>query len=139
MKRILLIFIGIWLIGCHDVTVGFLNTENATYGTNDTLIVRKHLDEWLDSDRIKNNAPWVTKPIQGVSGTSPIEYAVEKVDGPNQEAANMFMSELSVIGSGIMYYPLEHKAPAGNYVVSLRIFNEGYLRVVERVFTFVVE
>lgn len=136
---ILLVFIGVWLAACQDVTVGFLKTENATYGLSDSLIVKKELNEQEDGERIKNNAPWVTKPIQGVNGTAPISYAIESVSGPNKEAETLFMSELEVIGSGIMLYPLEHKAPAGRYLVTLRVSNEGYSKVVKDVFTFIVK
>lgn len=141
MKKIfiLLISIGALMIACQDVTIGFLKTENATYGINDSLIVKKELDPKEDKDRIKNKAPWVTKPIQGVNGTTPINYAVESVSGPDRAASALFMSELQTIGSGIMYYPLQHKAPAGTYKVSLRISNAGYSKVVKDVFTFIVE
>ena len=136
---ILFIFVGAFVMGCHDVTPGFLKTENATYGVSNTLIVKKVLDEYEDYERIQNKAPWVTKPIQGVTGTAPINYAIESVTGPDEASAILFMSELEIIGSGIMYYPLEHKASSGTYLVSLRISNEGYSKVVKDVFTFIIE
>ena len=47
----------------------------------------------------------------------------------------VFKQELRIIGNGSFYYPLEHKAPAGKYVVSIRITNEGYSHVVKDIYT----
>ena len=38
-----------------------------------------------------------------------------------------------------MFYPLEHKAGAGTYVVSVRLTNEGYSQVIENAYTFLIE
>ena len=70
----------VFFIGCDDVTVGYLETENAQYTPNGIVIPKtEDLDEVTDALRIKNNAPWVTQPIQGIEGTDPIIYSVESV------------------------------------------------------------
>ena len=97
------------------------------------------LDEIADAQRIKNNAPWVTQPIQGIEGTAPLIYTIEDVTATEGGDAVMFKQELSIIGNGSFYYPLEHKAPAGKYVVSIRITNEGYSHVLKDVYTFIVK
>ena len=111
----------VFLVACNDVTVGYLETENAEYIPDNMEIPQiEDLDEVVDALRIKNNAPWVTQPIQGGD-------------------AMVFKQELRIIGNGSFYYPLEHKAPAGKYVVSIRITNEGYSHVVKDIYTFVVK
>ena len=119
----------VFLVACNDVTVGYLETENAEYIPDNMEIPQiEDLDEVVDALRIKNNAPWVTQPIQGIEVT-----ATEGGD------AMVFKQELRIIGNGSFYYPLEHKAPAGKYVVSIRITNEGYSHVVKDIYTFVVK
>ena len=119
----------VFLIACNDVTVGYLETENAEYIPDNMEIPQiEDLDEVVDALRVKNNAPWVTQPIQGIEVT-----ATEGGD------AMIFKQELRIIGNGSFYYPLEHKAPAGKYVVSIRVTNEGYSRVIKDIYTFVVK
>ncbi len=130
----------VFFIGCDDVTVGYLETENAQYTPNGIVIPKtEDLDEVTDALRIKNNAPWVTQPIQGIEGTDPIIYSVESVTASEGGDATLFKQELKIIGNGSFYYPLEHKAPAGKYVVSIRVTNEGYSHVVKDIYTFVVK
>ena len=130
----------VFLVACNDVTVGYLETENAEYMPDYMEIPQiGELDEIADAQRIKNNAPWVTQPIQGIEGTAPLIYTIEEVTATEGGDAVMFKQELSIIGNGRFYYPLEHKAPAGKYVVSIRITNEGYSHVLKDVYTFIVK
>ena len=130
----------VFLVACNDVTVGYLETENAEYMPDYMEIPQiGELDEIADAQRIKNNAPWVTQPIQGIEGTAPLIYTIEEVTATEGGDAVMVKQELSIIGNGSFYYPLEHKAPAGKYVVSIRITNEGYSHVLKDVYTFIVK
>ena len=130
----------VFLVACNDVTVGYLETENAEYMPDYMEIPQiGELDEIADAQRIKNNAPWVTQPIQGIEGTAPLIYTIEEVTATEGGDAVMFKQELRIIGNGSFYYPLEHKAPAGKYVVSIRITNEGYSHVLKDVYTFIVK
>ena len=130
----------VFLVACNDVTVGYLETENAEYMPDYMEIPQiGELDEIADAQRIRNNAPWVTQPIQGIEGTAPLIYTIEDVTATEGGDAVMFKQELSIIGNGSFYYPLEHKAPAGKYVVSIRVTNEGYSHVLKDIYTFIVK
>ena len=140
MKKIVLImiiFVGS-LAACHEKTIGYLITENASY-VPDTLVVRKTPDPVLDATRIEYNAPWVSLQMQGYEGTDPIYFDIESVTSDQGEmAATSFMNELSIRGGGTLEYPLENSAQPGRYIVSVRLTNDGYSQVVEDAFTFIV-
>lgn len=54
---ILLVFVFISMMGCQDVTVGYLMTSNATY-TPDSMVVKAVLDPVEDERQIKFEIPW---------------------------------------------------------------------------------
>ena len=94
----------VFLVACNDVTVGYLETENAEYMPDYMEIPQiGELDEIADAQRIKNNAPWVTQPIQGIEGTAPLIYTIEEVTATEGGDAVMFKQELSIIGNGSFY------------------------------------
>ena len=126
------------LMACHETTIGYLITENASYDP-DTMYVRKTPDPVLDAVRIENNAPWVSLRLQGYEGTEQIHFSVESVTSDQGEAAAAtFMSELTIRGGGALMYPLENNAVPGTYVVSVRLTNDGYSQVVEDAMTIIV-
>ena len=126
------------LMACHETTIGYLITENASYDP-DTMYVRKTPDPVLDAVRIENNAPWVSLRLQGYEGTEQIHFNVESVTSDQGEAAAAtFMSELTIRGGGALMYPLENNAVPGTYVVSVRLTNDGYSQVVEDAMTIIV-
>ena len=49
------------LNACHEKTVGYLISENASYEP-DTLVVPRELDPVKDAIRIKNQSPWCNTP-----------------------------------------------------------------------------
>ena len=68
MKQIMIwmiLAVGLSVGACHQTTVGYLLTENASYDP-DTMYIRKTLDPELDAVRIENKAPCVTR-IRGDS------------------------------------------------------------------------
>lgn len=133
------IFVGVAMFACHDVTEGYLETEDASYA-EDSLVVRKTLDPEKDAIRIENGAPWVTLQMEGYLGTEPITFSIESVTSPGNEAgAAEFMKHLTIRGGGAMQYPQGTNVPAGRYVVSVRLTNPGYSQVVADCFTFIVE
>ena len=76
MKRIIFI-LGIVLIclnACHEKTIGYLITENASYDP-DTLVIPQVLDPIKDAIRIKNQAPWISYALQGYEGTEQIMFS----------------------------------------------------------------
>lgn len=140
MKRLVLlatVFV-VALGACHEKTIGYLITENASYDP-DTMYVRKTPDPVTDAVRIEYNAPWVSLQLQGYEGTEQIHFSIESVTSDQGEAAAAtFMSELTIRGGGALMYPLENNAVPGTYVVSVRLTNDGYSQVVEDAMTIIV-
>ncbi len=141
MKRLILLITVVWAVvgvGCHEKTIGFLVTENASYNP-DSLYVRKTPDPKLDAIRMETKAPWISTKLQGYEGTEQIYFSVESVTSDQgEEAARVFMKDLAIRGGGALMYPFENNATPGRYKVSIRLTNSGYSQVVEDAFTFIV-
>lgn len=90
-------------------------------------------------NRIKYQSPWVTQPIESVLGTEPLSYAITNVENDNPENAELFRKSLTIMGGGRMNVSFDCKVPAGRYVVSIAIENEGQRVVLENVFTFIMD
>lgn len=135
---ILMLLLGGLITGCHDITEGYLMTDNAKY-TPDSMEIRLVLDETLDAYRMHNLSPWVSPKLQGVIGTTPIEYEVVDVKATEGGNAELFQHLVTVRGGGRMEFPLISDITPGRYTVSLRVFNEGYSNVINDVFTFIVK
>lgn len=140
--RIMTILIGCLLVccfACQEKTNrlldhGKLRVMNRFFDYSHTL------DPEKDAIRIENKAPWMTFSLQGYEGTAPITFTIESVTSTaGEEQAALFKEELTIRGGGAMFYPLEHKAGAGTYVVSVRLTNEGYSQVIENAYTFLIE
>lgn len=142
MKRTI-ILLGVMLMflgACHEKTIGYLITENASYEP-DSLVIPRDLDPVEHEIRIKNQSPWISYAMQGYEGTEQIMFSVESVTSTAGEAeAQKFKSELKIRGGGgALEYPLVHTAGPGRYVVSVRLTNPGYSQVVADAFTFILE
>ena len=140
MKRLTILAIVLVAVmeACHEKTIGYLITENASYDP-DTMYVRKTPDPVEDAVRIEYGSPWVSLQLQGYEGTEQIHFSVESVTSDQgEEAAATFMSELTIRGGGALMYPLENNAVPGTYVVSIRLTNPGYSQVVEDAMTIIV-
>lgn len=140
MKRLILLAIVfvVAIEACHEKTIGYLITENASYDP-DTMYVRKTPDPVLDAVRIEYGSPWVSLQLQGYEGTEQIHFSVESVTSDQGEAvAAAFMDELSIRGGGALMFPLENNAKPGTYIVSVRLTNPGYSQVVEDAMTIIV-
>lgn len=175
MKNLyLLLVISLAFVGCHQVSVGFLMTEEAGYNP-DSLVVKSVLDttapevipnpEWemfieigltpeqiMDMDvfptleigggedyqRVTYDIPWTSVPLEGYEGTQPIYMAVKSIITETGDAEVM-KRYLSVRGNGMLSIPVRHEVPAGRYVISLRVWNEGYAKEIEDCFTVIVE
>ena len=136
---ILVTIISCFCMACHEQTVGFLVTEDASYDP-DSLVIRKIPDPEEDRVRIEYNAPWISTDLQGYEGTAQIQFDVESVSSSlGEEAARVFQEELSIRGGGYLMYPLKNNAKPGRYVVSVRLSNPGYSQVIKDAFTFIVE
>lgn len=123
-------------IGCQDVTVGYLRTENGKY-TPDTMLVKSALDPVEDAHQIEFEIPWQSTSISGVQGTFPIRYEIRSIecDNGHPEAA----SQIQMIKRGVVMLPWNHTVPPGRYVVNIRVSNEGYSRDLDSAFTVIVK
>lgn len=134
----LVLFCGIPLLcsRCHEVTVGYLETENAIYAP-DSMVVKSLLDTVEDGKRIKFEIPWQSTSIEGIQGTMPIRYAITKVEGENNlpEISGQFR----MVRKGVIELPFDHTVPPGRYIVSIEISNEGYTHRLDSVYTVIVE
>lgn len=90
-------------------------------------------------NRDKYNIPWVTAPLEGVLGTEPLSYSIARVENEDPGNAELFRQALSIMGGGRIHVALDVKAPVGVYVVSILLENEGQHRLLENVYTFIVE
>ena len=137
MKQIMIwmiLAVGLSVGACHQTTVGYLLTENASYDP-DTMYIRKTLDPGS-----KNKAPWVSLALQGYEGTQQILFSVESVtSNQGEEAAAIFKKDLTIRGGGVLLYPLENDAKPGVYKVSVRLTNPGYSHVLRDAMTIIVE
>ncbi len=124
-------------MACSKQETGYMQTGNAVYIPNE-MDIRLILDENLDAYRIYNVAPWVSPKLQGVIGTNPMTYAIEKVESPDGDA-EMFRALLTIRGGGHMEFPLVSDIPVGEYIVSVRVSNEGHSHVLNNIFTFHVK
>ena len=112
MKYILSIIICLALFSCHDVKVGYLETEAAQYNPN-VLEVTKSQDA---------NDPLhvVSPPIEGVEGTQPIYITIRQVTTTDGDKV-AFLKEVTVRGNGAFDIPVYNNIPAGTYQISLQV------------------
>lgn len=114
---------------------------------SEVMAVRKEAIGNIDHDilkiqrQIQDTIPWTSSPIEGVLGTDPIIYSIAEVKGEDHAKANLFSKYLTIIGGGrfVLYWSKNEFLPVGRYVVSIQISNEGYSRVINDVFTFIVK
>lgn len=141
MIKYVLIFLSFSLFcACHDMKEGYLITKNAEYTDGDTLIIRKIPDRIKDKDKIENQSPWMTNPIDGVLGTNPILFRLSDVKASHGGNARIFRErDLRVRGLGRLEVQLYPEAPRGRYVVSLLVSAGDYTEVLDDAFTFIIE
>lgn len=98
------IIICLALFSCHDVKVGYLETEAAQYNPN-VLEVTKSQDA---------NEPLhvVSPPIEGVEGTQPIYITIRQVTTTDGDKV-AFLKEVTVRGNGAFDIPVYNNIPAG--------------------------
>lgn len=120
---------------CHDVKVGFLQSENAIY-IPDSMVVKSALDPTEDAHRIQFQIPWQSTSIEGIQGTMPIRYSIRSIESDNGYTdAN---SQISVVRKGVFEIPWNHTLPSGKYIINLRISNEGYTHDLDSIYTIII-
>lgn len=89
--------------------------------------------------RVKFNIPWTTSTIEGVLGTEPLNYEVVGVrNDAHPDAAVAFLSYVTMLGGGRVCVQQEVNVPAGEYVLTIRVWNEGRSCTLQDAFTFIV-
>ena len=118
------IIICLALFSCHDVKVGYLETEVAQYNPN-VLEVTKSQD--------------ANEPLHvGVEGTQPIYITIRQVTTTDGDKV-AFLKEVTVRGNGAFDIPVYNNIPAGTYQISLQVENEDHSAILEDIFTIVVK
>ena len=126
------------MASCHDSEVGYLEAEEAIY-VPDSLVVRNTPDPVIDAVRIENDAPWLTYPIQGIIGTQPMSFSIEDVKGASEQVKNLIIEKVTVDGAGRLYISLDAGIPVGEYILSLRVNNEGQTRYLNDIFRLIIK
>lgn len=89
--------------------------------------------------RIKYHIPWSTSTIEGVLGTEPLVYEIVSIhNDAHPEDAAKFLPYTGMMGGGRIYVTQDLDVSAGEYVLTIRVSNEGWSKVLENAFTFVV-
>lgn len=110
----------------------------AAAGLETPFDISRQLEELQKQQSL--NIPWTTSCIEQLLGTEPITYTLESIwSDQGEEAAADFENYLTVIGGGRMYVDTQVNSPAGKYIVSLRVSNEGYSVLLSDIFTFVLQ
>lgn len=128
------------LAGCHDMPVGYLQTENAAFSPNVITAYRT----LAEGDVHLTGVPWTSLRIQGISGTNPINYDFSSVKAENGGDAAKFEEAVTsgdvVVNGGIVqiYQTGINKIPNGTYILSLRVYNEGYSQILTDILTFII-
>lgn len=130
------------IVSCQKMDVGYLKVENASYEP-DTVYAYRIVDP--ESDRFINKSPWTSFKIQGIAGTNPINYEFHDVKSESSSGIPIFKEaveneEITVHGSIVqLFQSAVDKLPDGAYVISLRVYNEGYSEILEDVITFIIK
>ena len=69
----------------------------------------------------------------------PLLFTVIGIKSTNTSEAEKFMNHVGVLGDGTIYVELDVNVIPGNYTVSLQIENEGRTKILNDMFTFVVD
>lgn len=110
----------------------------AEAGLETPFAISRQLEELRKQQSL--DIPWTTSCIEQLLGTEPITYTLVNIRSDRgEEAAADFGQYLTVIGGGRMYVDAKVNSPAGKYIVSLRVSNEGYSVVLPDIFTFILQ
>lgn len=139
-KYIYFVLLFIVAIGCNDMKVGYLETNEAVYKPN-VLTVRKELDmnDWDDEDRAKWGAHWVSPAIQGILGTNPMMLTIHEVKTEGGGDVAAFLKYTTLRGNGQFDVDFENEIPVGKYIITIKVENEGYTSILKDIFTIEVK
>ncbi len=139
MKKVILMAVLFTLIwSCNKQGIGYLDTSNAEY-IPDSAVFKAVLDpnNRQDAQRIKFEIPFQSPSLQRVTGSPVVQYSIHRVDCDN--GADCSVSQFRIKGKGIIELPYNHTVPAGRYVFSIRVSNEGHVHVLDSVLTVILQ
>lgn len=143
MKNVVIVIVicVLGFTGCHETTIGYLQTKNAEYLPGE-LVVRRKLNPngYPDANMLRSGADWASNEISGVLGTNPLKYSLEDVKAEGGGDVGLFREQVKIIGGGRVYFPSKDiKAPNGTYILSIRVENPGYSVVLKDIFKVIIK
>ena len=127
---------------CADIKVGYLDTQNAVFAP-DSVVVYHHPD--TTSLRYRNQAPYVSTLMQGVSGTAPINYELAGVTASEVGDADTVVrlaseKRVSMQGGTLwVWQDAANRLPLGKYVISVKVTNEDHEQIIPHCLTVIVK
>lgn len=114
-----------------------LNNLATEMGIESLDILKNDIEEW--QNKVDFELPYLSSNIDGVLGTDIMYYRVVEVKSENQKNAAKFMDYVEVKGKGCVSVKYNPDVPAGAYLLTLEVKNEGRTRLIEDVFTVVLK
>lgn len=127
---------------CTDIKVGYLDTKNAVFSPDSVVVY--HLPD-TTSLRYRNQAPYVSTLMQGVSGTAPINYELVGVSASEGGDSAVFVQlasekRISMQGGTLwVWQDAAERLPLGKYVISVKVTNEDHEQTVSHCLTIIVK
>lgn len=143
MKRIhkyIILLFAILGTACEAEKIGYLDIRNFNYSPKSETF-KSVLDPEEDDRRIQFHTPWETSKIQGVDASTAPVYTIHSIKSQNGNALAASQQFTINPGSGKVFLPWDHTVPAGKYVFSIGVSNEGgqNSEIAEDVLTIVIE
>lgn len=134
-KYIFAILLLLITFGCNNMKVGYLDTEFALYDPK-VMTIRKELDmnNKKDKEKFEKKSHWVSPAIQGVQGTFPMFMSIHEVKTEGGGDVSKFLKHTKIFGNGRFDVDFENDIPVGNYIVTIKVQNEGYTSIVKDIF-----
>ncbi len=117
----------------------------AAFGTIENLIqalldngsspLYLYADPPLDYEREQLSLPWESVKIEGIRGTNPIRLEIYDIKSDNGGDIAKMKENLTIRGDGTFFIPFVNTVTVGTYVMSIRVYNEGWEHILEDCFT----
>ena len=114
------------------------------YASPEEFVINVYgVEQWDYNDdhtRVRLQIPWLSTKIQGINGTQQIFMQIKGIKSSDGGDPEGMLELLTVRGDGMFKLPLEiSSVPAGRYVISLNVYNEGYSKDLDDIFTIIVK
>lgn len=114
-----------------------LNNLATEMGIESLAILKEDIETW--QNKINYKLPYISSEIDGVLGTEILYFRVVNVKSDNSENAAKFMDYVEVKGHGQVSVKYNPEVPAGTYLLTLEVENEGRSKIIEDVFTVILK